>query len=335
VQAIGARYNGRFDPDGRGGAGRIPAVSMMGIWNEPNSAAWLLPQFRGSTAYSPVLYRRLFEAARRGLAAAGWRGTVLAGETTPAGSAAGTMPVEFMRQVLCLPPGIDGPPSCPPLQADGWSHHPYGFGVPPWVALDFPPGLVSIGSIGRLTDALGRAERAGAGTLPLYITEFGYESAPDPAGLPLHQQAEFISAAEKIAYDDPHIASFAQYLMRDDPPYAHSFIAFESGLRLHRSVGSCDRPGSRCKPSWFAFRTPLAVRLNGDRAELWGRVRPVRGSTTVTILGSDGPGSLFTLANVQTDPGGYFTFSTPAATGRQWAVDWEGHIGPLTSGYNY
>jgi hypothetical protein len=330
VQALGSRYSGRFDPDGRGPERKLPAARFISIWNEPNSAAFLEPH-----PQAPEVYRRLVEAASRGLAAAHWRGTLLAGETSQGGSNQ-TPPVEFMRRTLCIPPGFTGHPGCPPLPVDGWSHHPYSLGSAPWQA-PADPGLVTSGSLSRLTGPLSKAEALGA--LPpsgLYITEYGYETVPDPAGISFGAQAEFDSIGERIAYENPMVASFAQYLLRDDPPLDGSYGAFESGLRTHGSgVRPCPIHPAGCKPAWFAFRTPLAVRLSGNVAQVWGRVRPARKPTLVTINYADTDGSSGALATVRTDASGYFTFKTGSVAGRRFSLTWDGRTGPSVEGYAY
>ncbi|MDX6615511.1 MAG: hypothetical protein QOD60_602 [Solirubrobacterales bacterium] len=330
VQALGSRYSGRFDPDGRGPQHKLPAARFISIWNEPNSAAFLEPHDR-----APEVYRRLVEAASRGLAAAHWHGTLLAGETSQGGTNQ-TPPVEFMRRTLCLPPGFNGPPSCPPLPVNGWSHHPYSLGMTPW-QVPADPDLVTSGSLSRLTGPLAKAEALGA--LPpsgLYITEYGYETVPDPLGISFGEQAEFDSIGERIAYENPMVASFAQYLLRDDPPLNGTYHAFESGLRTHNSgVRPCLVHPVGCKPSWFAFRTPLAVRLAGNLAEVWGRVRPARRPTVVTINFTDSDGSSGALANVHTDSAGYFAFETANVAGRRWSLTWDGRTAPSVKGYAY
>ena len=82
--------------------------------------------------------------------------------------------------------------------------------------------------------------------------------------------------AEHIAYVNPRVASFSQYLMSDDPPRSsgYRYAGFESGLR---------RADGRPKPAYEGFRLPLAVEVYGRNDVLWGLVRPLRGVTKVTI----------------------------------------------------
>ena len=75
-----------------------------------------------------------------------------------------------------------------------------------------------------------------------------------------------------MAYVNPRVASFSQYLMSDDQPRRLDGYA----LRRLR-----DRPAlsdGKAKPAYEAFRLPLAVEPYGAHDVLWGRVRPQRGA---------------------------------------------------------
>ena len=120
----------------------------------------------------------------------------------------------------------------------------------------------------------------------------------------------------------------------DDPPLNGSYAAFESGLRTHRSgVRPCLVHPAGCKPAWFAFRTPLAVHLAGNLAEVWGQVRPAHQATVVTINYTDTDGGSGALANVHTDPSGHFAFKTANVAGRRWSLTWNGRTAPSVKGY--
>src|SRR5438270_495636 len=67
----------------------IPRVSFWELWNEPNQAGWLAPQWSHGVPQSPIMYRRLYYAGRRSLDATGHGGDViLIGNTAPLGSSA-------------------------------------------------------------------------------------------------------------------------------------------------------------------------------------------------------------------------------------------------------
>src|SRR6185436_15535546 len=131
----------------------------------------------------------------------------------------------------------------------------------------------------RLVTALDKAANAGAipRHLPIYLTEFGIQSTPDKvSGVSLERQAAYLAVAEHIAYVNPRVATFSQYLMSDDPPRSdgYRYGGFESGL-----ISSAGKE----KPAYKGFRLPLAVERYDDSDVLWGLVRPQRGATQVTI----------------------------------------------------
>src|SRR6185503_1460151 len=59
VEAVGKRYGSQID--------------TWSIWNEPNHPQFLTPQFVKGKAYSPKLYRALYQGALQGLEASGNR----------------------------------------------------------------------------------------------------------------------------------------------------------------------------------------------------------------------------------------------------------------------
>ena len=77
----------------------------------------------------------------------------------------------------------------PTLKATGFAHHPYTKKTAPTVAPKNPEEITiaNIGTLGPLLDTLA-AQSGGkiAADLPIFLTEFGYESEPDPRnGIPL------------------------------------------------------------------------------------------------------------------------------------------------------
>jgi hypothetical protein len=189
---------------------------------------------------------------------------------------------------------------------------------------------VTIGVLSRLTKALDRAAKAGAlpRRLPVYLTEFGVQTKPDPiAGVSLAQQADFLAMSERIAYRNPRVKSFSQYLMYDDKPRAsrkktEKYGGFESGLRTS---------SGRRKPGYDAFRLPLAVRQSGSSDKLWGRVRPARGATSVTVEIRSGS-SWKALKTVQTKSNGVFELSTSHREGRSYRLKWTAPNGDTFTG---
>ena len=220
-------------------------------------------------------------------------------------------------------------PALRPLDADGYAHHAYTKRSGPRYK---PPGRdnVTIGVVGRLVSALDKAAKAGAlrHGQGVYLTEFGVQSAPDPfVGVSLSAQAEYIGIAEQMAFSNPRVKSFSQYLLTDDPPRPGPRIArysgFETGLRASNGT---------VKPAYDAFRLPLVVTDYGRSDVLWGRVRPDPHQTAVVIQRSN-PGRPFRdYKTVTTNSAGVYGFRAPHAKGRRYRVRWTAPDGRLFSG---
>ena len=131
---------------------------------------------------------------------------------------------------------------------------------------------MTLGVLSRLERALDRAGKAGAipRGLPIYLTEFGIQSRPDRIqGVSFAKQAAYLSIAEHMAYVNPRVRSFSQYLMSDDRPRAsalNKYAGFESGLRTNKG---------KKKPAYKAFRLPLAVENYGAHRRPLGARAPV------------------------------------------------------------
>ena len=305
-------------------------VTTYSIWNEPNHPDFLRPQYaRHHRPASPKIYRSLYFAAMRGFNAVGSTKPVLVGETAPRGTGKVVAPLTFLRGVLCLNSHYHRSGKCKKLRAAGYAHHAYTTRQGPFYK---PPGPndVTIGVLSRLTRALDRAARAGriAKHMPIWLTEFGIQSKPDPLlGVSLARQAEYQAISERIAYDNPRVVSFSQYLLRDDNPRPgprlSRYSGFESGLMT---------AGGKAKPSMQAFRLPLAAKRRGSRASLWGLVRPATGTTTADIYVADSHKSFHKLRTVTTNARGYWRFTTGYRSGRRFRVFWTAPDGTAYKG---
>jgi hypothetical protein len=296
-------------------------VGVWSIWNEPNHPEFLRPQFEHKRAASPRIYRSLFLAGQRGLRASGnGADTLLFGETAPRGTPRVVAPLAFLRGALCLDRSYHRRGHCARVEAGGYAHHAYTTRVGPRFR---PPDRddVTIAVLSRLTHALDRAGRAGAipRGLGVYLTEFGIQSTPDPfVGVSLARQSEYLGIAEHMAFVNPRVKSFSQYLLSDDRPRKGRLVdrygGFESGLR---------RSDGRAKPAYAAFRLPLAAEAYGRSDVLWGRVRPQASQTQVTILVSPRKGRSFrVLRTLTTNHGGVFGLRAKHRKGRRYRVRW-------------
>ena len=132
-------------------------------------------------------------------------------------------------------------------------------------------------SLGQLSSALDKAAAAGAlpAHLPIYITEYGVQSKPNQLlGVPVAQQAEYDAIAEQMAYQNPRVASFDQYLLTDDPNPGEG--SFQTGL---------ETVTAHPKPLYHGYPVPLTATVeNGSKVAFWGLVRPDGGAdSTVTV----------------------------------------------------
>jgi hypothetical protein len=305
------------------------AVATWSIWNEPNQPQFLLPQYRDGKPASPKLYRKLYQAAYAGLRStpANARDTILIGETSPRGNDHIVHPLAFLRGMLCLDSKWRMAKSCKALAADGYAHHAYTTSQGP----RYKPANeddVTIGVLARLVHALDKAAKAGAlpAQLPIHLTEFGVQTTPDTiSGVSLSRQAAYIAIAEHIAYVNPRVVAFSQYLMSDDPPRSsgYRYGGFESGL-----IGA----DGKQKPAYQGFRLPLAVEAYGSSDVLWGLVRPQRAHTRVTILRAPKGKAWRELKTLDTTVSGVYALKTTHHDGQRYRVRWTAPDGTTYTG---
>jgi hypothetical protein len=323
MTAVGRHYGGE--------------VSLWAIWNEPNVPGWLQPQFNlNGTPASPRIYRGLFEAGYAGLLAAGLRApNVLFGETAPFGEDTvnphiegverEVAPLAFLRDALCLNASYRRARSCAMLPISGYAQHPYTYpAVQGPFYLPHNPDQVPIGALGRLSRALGLAARAGAipAGVHIYLNEYGVQTAPNPLGVSEATQAEYSAISERLAWANPDVASFSQYLLRDEAKHGR-FVGYRTGL---------ENPAGEAKPLYYAYALPLTVTRDRYGVNLWGLVRPAGGPTKVRVLvRTSSHGRYRTLRVIGTDADGYWRFHS-SAPGLDWRVSWRSQSGTLYNG---
>jgi hypothetical protein len=305
IQAIGTRYDGSYAP--AGATTPLPGVHFWSIWNEPNYGPNLAPQatHHSTIEVSPRLYRGLIDAAWNALHSSGHGGdTILIGETAPRGltfgnnpgNFSGMVPLRFLRALYCVDsafrplrgvaatqrgcPATAGrsrrfPHLHPALfQASGFAAHLYPQGgLAPNFKIPDEPDYADLASLSQLELTLDRSQEAydSHRRLPIYSTEFGYQTNPperisktvDPV-----TAAYYLNWSEYISWRDPRVRSYAQYLLFD-PPAASALGGFATGLKFKDGVP---------KPALAAFRMPLYLPITsaarGHAVEVWGCVRP-------------------------------------------------------------
>lgn len=312
-------------------------VSVYSIWNEPNESVFLMPQWNASgTPASGRIYRGLYQAGYAGLQAAGLaHPKVLFGETAPAGydhvstRREGTnaalhhpvAPLAFMREALCLNAHYKKSSSCSELQMSGYAHHAYTVPAGPYYVFAQRDD-VSIGSLSRLSNALNLAAGAHAipANVPIYLTEFGVQSKPNKyLGVSAAKQAEYDAICEHIAYNNPRVMAFSQYLLEDDPVGgSEPGASFQTGLEYVNGL---------TKPLYYGWPIPLTVAKKSHGVSLWGLVRPATGATQVTVLvQAKGSKRFRTLKTVTTNSLGYWSFNS-STVGKYWRVSWTSPTG--------
>lgn len=303
-----SRGSRRYAPDPRYfGAFAHAAAARYGervatwlIWNEPNQPLWLQPQRvctkSGCRPFAPHEYRLLARAADRGIRSALPKATVVAGTLAPTGGAAdvrsvnATMsPLAFLRAMACVDTklrAVHGG-SCrgfSPVRTDGFAIHPYGVTAGPTAhAAGDGIRLADVAKLERVLDTLvARGRLRGPRHMPLYLTEYGWQTRPPDRflGVSLSRQSAWLSESAARAARDRRIANLSWYVWRDEPLGAKRTSGWQGGFFF---------ADGREKPALRAFRFPFDVR--GGR--VWGQVRP-GGAHTVTIV--SGGADVATLA---------------------------------------
>jgi hypothetical protein len=284
---------------------RFPQVRIWSIWNEPNLYSWLGPQRRNGTPQSPSIYRGLYLAGHRGLSDSGHGAdTILLGELMPRGgtSPRKVPPLAFLREMACLDSNYRqyrgdaarkrGCRRVGRIPTSGLAYHPYTLAAGPSVSEANDDA--AIGQLGRVRATLDALARRGKlpRRIPIWITEFGYQTRPpDPFATPLRRAPGLMDLSEWIAYRNPRVASYAQYTLRDNP-------FWQSGLRFENG---------RPKPGVYdAFRMPVFVRsLGGNSIEVFGAMRKL--SSGSAEVESKAPGGRYrSLGSIPVNEAGYF-----------------------------
>jgi hypothetical protein len=308
VAAVGKRYSGSYEG--------LPRVDYWSIWNEPNQAGWLTPQWapdprnpRRKVESAPAVYRSLVAAGWQALAATGHgTDTILVGETAPQGlqKSRGVSrsidALRFIRRLYCLDDNLNllkGTSAeiraCPqnnPAQfvaqnpalfhATGWGHHPYDMLSPP-ARRATPPDWVTMANLGDLSRELRRIyARYGQKTqttrgVPLYLTEYGYQTSPDPTHISFSQQAAFLNEAEYIASRNPNVRTLSQFLLVDDAPDPAFSVKTQPRLAWRTFQTGLTLLNGKRKPAYRAYITPLFIKTprvrRGRPVALFGMLR--------------------------------------------------------------
>ncbi|HYH59353.1 MAG TPA: hypothetical protein VD790_09070 [Thermoleophilaceae bacterium] len=321
--AVGRRYSGTYR-DENNGREVLPSVRWWSLWNEPNQPGWLTPQGErkrgaGMVPMAPHLYRDLVVAGARSLLRTGHADDlVLFGELAPVGNEKpdglrpSLRPGLFLREMYCLDRrfrpfegeealarGCEDVERLAILERFprlGFAHHPYTKLKPPGRRERGRDALTmaNLDALPRLLDRIAARTDLLPPEIPIYFTEYGYETKPpDPfSGVSLNQQAAYINAADYMAWKHPRVFANAQFQLFDVPPRTEFprdstqyWFTYQSGL-------FSSLPNPQPKPAMNAYRFPLVVRRTGSTARIWGQVRfAVNGTTYPLLLQQRNPGT--------------------------------------------
>ncbi len=344
-QMLARRYSGTYTP--AGALTPLPRVATFTLWNEPNNPAFLTPQWNGSTPISADWLRNLAQVAYPAIKRVAPYATVLIGNTSEAGADAdvggqGVAPLAFIRRLACvtaqLQPVYHG--ACANFRtvpADGYAQHPYERSAPPWVpsAGAGETDWAQMGDLSRLQALLDRIvslHRLAPGARNLWLTEQGYATNGELADQPWTeaQQGPLNAASEYLAWRDPHVVSFSQFLLRDTLTRETLALRMRTG-DPHASLAGTWATGLlredlQPKPALWMFRSPVVARIRPSPAatsvkglasvipadyarqlEVWGRARPAHSPTLVDVELSEGdPSDFHGVTATSTDANGIF-----------------------------
>ncbi len=264
-------------------AERYRFVERWVLWNEPNKALWLNPA-------SPETYvARILNPGYRGIKSVNPRDLVAGGVTAPRGGRGGTSPADFIRRM-----------DRAGARLNAYAHHPY-----PVYQGDTPFAggcsceTITMATLERLLRIVGEAFPSAR----IWLTEYAYQSSPDPFGVSLAHQARFIGEAARRVYAAPRVDMLVHYLYRDEPDLAR----WQSGL---------ETVDGEVKPAYAATMLPLAqISRRGSRVKLWGQVRPGSGPQRYVLQRLEGSSWVAVGGARTTNARGFLTRTETAKRG--------------------
>ncbi len=326
----------------------LPDVDRFILWNEPNHQGLLLPQWKADkrTPASPAVYRAMLRTAYAAIKQARRSASVLIGNTSSTGGKRGRGPVaplEFLRELACVdakfkPRRTGNCANFTVVPGDGWAHHPYSQNERP-SRVSKPKtelGDLRIADLSQLASTLDRLvkmRRIAPANRRIYLTEFGYETkgVPGRPRIDERQQARWMTWAEYLADRVPTVRSFAQFLLRDQPPApvrvsqsaARPFGEYSTGL-LH--VDGRDKIVAK------SFLAGLFAQLQPKgRVLLYGRLRLGAGPKLIVLQRRVRGGRWKQLGRVTTDGRASFQRTFTHAPGAQYRLTYPSPAGTRAS----
>jgi hypothetical protein len=281
--AVARRYSGAY-PDPVVPGATLPQVPYFQVWNEPNLAPYLAPQWvQQGSSFVPVApghYRLMLNAAYDAIKRAQPGALVVTGGTAAFGDSDGgarMQPARFVREMLCVSKSLRPVPCSDPARFDVLDHHPYSFSGPGQSG--YQSDEVSVPDIAKLAGPLRVAERTGRalprGAKRLWVTEVAWDSSPpDPLGVPLATHAHWLEDAFYRLWKQG-VDTVFWFQIVDAPPIPSYATTNQGGLYL---IDGSPKLAQR------TFRFPFVTRRTSrNRVRVWG-VAPAGGKVRIQRL---------------------------------------------------
>lgn len=312
---------------------RYPNVDFISVWNEPNIATFLQPQTVSGISQSAVHYRAMYRAAYASLVRAGLpTSAILFGELLPRARKKElrrkAMPVRFLRDFFCLDTkgaklkGANarkaGCSGFTPIKTGGLAYHPYSMAGGPLVKEEFADNatIYYLKRIERVLDQAYKQRRLAKRKLPIYGSEFGFQSSPpDIYMTPIRKIPGFLNVSEYLSYKFSRVKTYSQYLLFDDA----NLDSFQSGLRF---VDGTKKPGV-----YDAYQMPFCVfKGRGNTVTVWGGLRSATTTQSVDIQIKTGSTWTTVQSIAVRPPLGYFErrITVAGANSKTFRVHWNG-----------
>lgn len=230
-------------------------INLWTIWNEPNSGRFWQPMNRFST---PRRYALLFARAARQIRSVNAAAKIAAGPTGP--NSVGIKPGAFIRSTQPYLRRYLG--SHARVFLNAWAHNPYpGAPASPTQKI-FRYPAIGIGNFSDLVHTLD--SNAVTRRLPIWVTEFAYETRPADRTFGASESAQAIWMAQtfRMMWSARRVPFFIWYIMKD-PAAVNDW---QSGVIA---------TNGRHKPAYAMYQHPVSassLRIRrGGSVTLWGR----------------------------------------------------------------
>jgi LemA protein len=260
-RAVATRYSGSFVP--AGATAPLPAVTSFTVWNEPNRGQFLEPQGKHGLE-APRVMARLMRACAGSIEAVSPDAQVALGPLASRGGQGGIAPIAFLARyraaggprpaVVALNPYLGS--LLPEYRGDEKEDH----------------GAITVRNLDRLENSL---QAAYGDTVPIWLTEFAWRTAPQPGigVITPERQAELAEqSVDVVRAHYPYAQMLVWFLLRDVSPTSywrsglvdsdnHKKPVFAVLQRLARASDAETLPSRNMLALWIAVGIVIVILL--------------------------------------------------------------------------